>query len=149
MAGAWEGQLVTTTVSLAGDLIAALLDAGARAVIARRPGTPSPPAADAVAFFEALYDQLLAGRTILEVNFRMQCCCCCVLTRAWRLTMHMLLIITRKCADRQWPRLCVAYTIGLLFGCRPSSMLGGNAQRWLMHSSARLTPLGVTTRKNN
>ncbi len=68
MTGAWEGQLVVTPAPLAPELVAALLAAGARAVVSRRAGTPSPSSADAVAFFAALYDQLLGGRTILQVR---------------------------------------------------------------------------------
>lgn len=68
MAGVWEGQTVVATEPLGAELAAALLAAGARAVIARRADVPAPGADQSVAFFEALYDHLLAGRTILEVR---------------------------------------------------------------------------------
>lgn len=66
MAGVWEGQTVVTTEPLGDELAAALLTAGARALIARRTDAPPPAANQSVAFFEALYDHLLTGRTILE-----------------------------------------------------------------------------------
>jgi hypothetical protein len=70
LASVWEGQVVVATEALGGDLTAALLAAGARAVIARRPDQPDPPAQHAVAFFQEVYEQLLAGRTLVEVRWR-------------------------------------------------------------------------------
>jgi hypothetical protein len=68
LASVWEGQTVVATEPLGGDLTAALLAAGARAVIARRPDQPDPSAQHAVAFFQELYEHLLAGRTLVEVQ---------------------------------------------------------------------------------
>ena len=69
LASVWEGQTVVATEPLGGDLTAALLAAGARAVIARRPDQPEPPARHAVAFFQELYEHLLGGRTLVEVRW--------------------------------------------------------------------------------
>jgi hypothetical protein len=67
MAGVWEGRTVVTTEALGSELTAALLAAGACAVISRQPGQPAPSAQQATAFFQELYEQLLAGRTLIEV----------------------------------------------------------------------------------
>ncbi len=67
MAAVWEGRTVVATEPLGSELTAALLAAGARAVIARRPGQPAAPAEHATAFFQELYQHLLTGRTLVEV----------------------------------------------------------------------------------
>lgn len=69
LASVWEGQVVVSTEALDGDLTAALLVAGARAVIARRPDQPDSSARHAVAFFQELYEHLLGGRTLVEVRW--------------------------------------------------------------------------------
>ena len=67
MAGTWEGQVVATTALLPPELTAALLAGGARAVVARSAAAVAPPSpAAAVAFSAAFYDQLLAGRALLD-----------------------------------------------------------------------------------
>ncbi|KAK9839624.1 hypothetical protein WJX81_001442 [Elliptochloris bilobata] len=67
MAALWEAQIVTAACELPAPLVAALLRAGAKAVVCRRchdkdTGSLSPDAA--VAFFKAFFAELLAGRPI-------------------------------------------------------------------------------------
>jgi hypothetical protein len=122
MAAVWEGRTVVTTEPLGSELTAALLAAGARAVIARRPGQPAVPAEHATAFFQELYQHLLTGRTLVEVWLGCYAPCCFLsaphcrhwICRCWMVPTKVLRAVNR----RHW------------------SWQSGIANHWLVHTIA-------------
>ena len=73
MPGVWDSRLVTTTARLPEDLVSALLESGAKAVLCAAPDAAAAPTEAAVAYFEALYRQLLSNVPLAQVRNREWC----------------------------------------------------------------------------
>ena len=127
LASVWAGQTVVATEPLGDDLTAALLAAGARAVIARRPDQPDPSAQHAVAFFQELYEHLLTGRTLVEVR--------------WALLIGGKILIHSSDSRNLSCRTFVLF-IGTFHppwhvnDCRRWRWLSDSVRRWLVHINA-------------
>ena len=66
MHGAWDGRIVTASAHLSPELVAAVLEGGARAVMCAAEGA-EPPADDAATFFRSLFGLLGNSVTLLQV----------------------------------------------------------------------------------
>lgn len=68
MPGVWDSRVVTTTAHLSDELVLALLESGAKAVLCLAKYAPAVPTDAAVAYFNALYHHFLHDVLLAQVS---------------------------------------------------------------------------------
>lgn len=68
MPGAWDSRVVTTTAPLPDDLVLALLECGAKAVLCLAQHAVAVPTDVAITFFNALYHHFLHDVPLFQVS---------------------------------------------------------------------------------